>query len=99
MADYIKIVPERLKEEASTVRICRNQHDDIISRLNNLILTLGDEWNGEAQAAFLIKYKDMQVKFRQFSEMLGVFAEDMETFAAKMQETDWSLAAQIRNLL
>ena len=98
MADFIKVIPEQLRERAGSVRVCRAQHDDIIRRLNNLVLTLGDNWNSEAQAAFLTKYQGMQKDFRQFSEMLESFAEEMDVFSSKMQEADQVLAAKIREL-
>jgi hypothetical protein len=40
----------------------------------------------------------MQKDFRQFSEMLESFAEEMDVFSSKMQEADQVLAAKIREL-
>ena len=98
MADFIKIVPERLKEEAGKIRGYKAEHEDIISRLNNLVFTLDESWEGEAQTAFVGKYQSMQREFQSFSTMLEMYAVEMEQIATKMQTADDTLLAKIGNL-
>lgn len=98
MADLIKISPERVKDEANRVRDFRDEHLDIMSRLNNLVMILTESWEGEAQTAFVSKYQGMKNKFAEFEEMLSQVATDMDNSANKMQQTDVSLASRINSL-
>lgn len=98
MADYILITPEQLKERASKVREYRQQHVDIMSKFNNLVLNLTESWQGDAQQAFVAKYQGMKDKFNKFDEALGKYAVDMDDTADIMQETDQSLASKINSL-
>lgn len=98
MSDYIMISPEQVKEEASTVRNYRQQYIDVMSKIKNLVLTLSESWDGEAQNAFVSKYQGMQKDFEKFAETLEEFAVNMDDISNKMQQTDLSLASQIRGL-
>lgn len=98
MADVIKITPERLKDEASKVRNYREEHDNAISRLTNLVMSLCDTWDGEAQMAFVSSYENFKPKLDKFSQTLEKYAQDMDKISNKMQTTDQSLAGKIRSL-
>lgn len=98
MADFIKIIPERMREEANKVRSYRDEHVEIMSRLNNLVFSLSESWDGEAQRAFVSRYRGMQRKFEQFDEMLRSVSDAMDDNASKMQSADASLASRINSL-
>ena len=98
MADFIKIIPEKLKEEAGKVRAYKAEHEEIMSRLNNLVFTLDESWDGEAQVAFVRKYESMQREFQKFSTMSEQYATEMEQIADKMQTADNTLLSKIGNL-
>ena len=98
MADLILITPEQLKEQAVTVKQYREMHHEVINRLTNLVLNLGESWEGEAQDAFVSKYQGMQSTFTNFEEALGEFAVIMENISDKMQTTDQSLASKINSI-
>lgn len=98
MADFIKIIPERVKEEAGKVRECREQHIDLMDRLTNLVLHLADIWEGQAYDNFAANYKEMQAKISKFAETLESYAEEMDDVSNRMQETDQLLASKINSL-
>lgn len=98
MSDLIKIVPERVKEEARKIRECREQHTDIMDRLNNLIVNLADVWEGQAYQKFVSNYKDIQKQITKFVETLDSYAAEMDDASTRMQNTDNSLMAKINSL-
>lgn len=98
MADLIKIIPERVKEEAGKIRECREQHNDIIDRLNNLVMNLADIWEGQAYQNFVSNYQEIQKQIGKFVETLETYATEMDDASARMQDTDSSLMSKINNL-
>ncbi len=98
MADLIKIVPERVKEEAEKIRGCREQHTDVMDRLNNLVVGLVDIWEGQAYQNFVSNYKDIQKQITKFTETLDSYATEMDDASTRMQNTDNSLMSKINSL-
>lgn len=98
MADLIKIVPERVKEEADKIRDCREQHIDLMDRLTNLVINLGDIWEGQAYDAFSSSYKEIQKEILKFAEALENYAAKMDDVSNRMINTDQALASKINSL-
>ena len=87
----IQVTPEMLRGRAGDVRKNRAEHDATIQRLNQIVFGLEDVWKGEAQTAFVERYRSMEATFKNFSEMLEGYAKLMETAANQLQETDTAL--------
>lgn len=87
----IQVTPELLQAKANEVRSLRNNHDETMASLKNLIMALNEQWKGEAQDAFVAKYESMQPVFTNFSEMLEGYAQLMDTAAKELQATDQAL--------
>ena len=87
----IKVSPDMLQSRASEVRGFRSDHEQTIQRLTNLINGLNDVWTGDAQNAFVERYRSMEATFKNFSEMLEGYAKLMDTAANQLRETDQSL--------
>ena len=87
----IQVTPDMLRARAGDVRKNRGEHDATIQRLNQIVFGLNDVWKGEAQNAFVERYRSMEATFRNFSEMLEGYAKLMETAANQLQETDVAL--------
>lgn len=98
MADLIKIVPERVKEEVGKIRDCREQHIDLMDRLTNLVINLADIWEGQAYDTFSSSYKEMQKEISKFAEVLESYAAEMDDVSNRMQNTDQTLASKINSL-
>lgn len=98
MTDLIKIVPEQVREEAGKIRNCREQHIDLMDRLTNLVINLGDIWEGQAYDTFSSNYKEMQKEISRFAEVLEGYAAEMDDVSNRMQDTDQTLASKINSL-
>lgn len=93
----IQVTPELLTGKAGEVRTLKATHDDTMAKLRTLVLSLNENWKGEAQDAFVAKFESMQTTFTNFSTMLESYAKLMETAANEMQNTDQSLKASIQS--
>ncbi len=93
----IQVTPELLSGKASEVRTLKQNHDETMRQLNNLIMALNENWKGEAQDAFVAKYQSMQSTFTNFSEMLEGYAKLMDTAARELQNTDQALKNTMQN--
>lgn len=93
----IQVTPDLLHNKANELRSYKDQHDEAMSKMQNLIYGLNEVWKGEAQDAFLGKYESMQPTFTKFSQMLEDYAKLMDTAAQRLQETDQSLQATMNS--
>lgn len=93
----IQVTPETLRSKASDVRNYRQEHNDTMTKLKNLIYALNEIWKGDAQNAFLSKYESMQPTFTNFSELLEGYAKLMDTAANELEATDQSLKSTMNN--
>ena len=93
----IQVTPELLTGKATEVRGLKANHDEVISKLTNLVHALNENWKGEAQDAFVAKYDGMQSQFKQFSEMLEGYAKLMDTAANELQNTDQALKSTMNS--
>lgn len=92
MASSIQITPEELRGQSQTVRDYKEEQEEVMQKITNLILSIGEVWTGDAQVAFINKYQSMQPVFTSFANALEEFAELMQTAANEMEATDkkWS---------
>lgn len=88
----IQITPDMLRGKATELRGLKQQHDDNINKIKNLVNGLTDQWKGDAQTAFLEKFNSMQPTMQQFTEMLESFARKMDESANILQEADANAA-------
>lgn len=98
MAQTILVTPETLRSQAGQIRSYSQEHEEIIQRMTNLVLTLDEVWTGEAQAAFVNNFQGMRDIFNSFEEALLAYAQMMERVAEKMESTDRALQSRIRRI-
>lgn len=97
MAQTILITPGSMHAQAAQIRSLSGEHAEIMQRMTNLVLTLDEVWQGEAQKAFVTKYQGMTNTFTNFENTLLSFAQLMEQVANKMESVDQSMRSKINN--
>ena len=88
MANQILVNPSDLTAKSNQVRQYKESQHDIMNKITNLVMTLGEVWQGDAQNAFVSKYLSMQPVYDSFEEALEEFAALMEKVADEMVKTD-----------
>ena len=66
-----------------------------MSKLQNLVAALGDEWQGEAQTAFTNDFEHMKKTISSFSDALNRYARAMDKAADQLEATDQQLKSQM----
>lgn len=87
----IQITPESLKSESTSLRTLKSEHEAEMKKLRQLVLSLNEQWKGEAQDAFVSKYMELQPQFTKFIELLEGHARLMDTSAQELENTDKAL--------
>ena len=94
----IRITPETLQGQAKDLRSKKTQHEDIFQQMKQLVTSLSDEWQGEAQKAFYDSFSQKETFFRQFAEEIEKFTQFMEQAAEQMRATEEQLKGQAQQL-
>ena len=73
----------------------KSTHDDNITKMRTLVTNLSGVFEGEAATAYVAQFESMQATFTQFSEMIEMFAAELDTTANSFQEMDTTLASKL----
>lgn len=85
MAERIKLTPELLREQASTLTNDAVRNDDVIKSLDNVINGLVNGWEGPAQEAFRSSYNQKRATFDSFTDVMRKFSQEIINFADVME--------------
>lgn len=89
---------ENLRSAATGIRQCASEHADAIDRLNNLVHTLPEVWEGKAERKFIEEFKNMAEMFQKFDASLDQFSLELEEAAERMEDADRSLKQKISSI-
>ena len=88
MANIILVNPATMNEQSNQIRKYKEAHQEVMNKITNLVMTLCEVWQGEAQDAFVSKYLSMQPTYDSFENALEDFAVLMDKVAEEMRRTD-----------
>ncbi len=88
MANTILVNPSTMSEQSNQIRQYKETHNDVMNKITNLVMTIGEVWQGDAQNAFVSKFLSMQPVYDSFEEALEEFATLMDKVADEMKKTD-----------
>lgn len=94
----IQVNTSTLRSQAMQLKAYREQHIQTMNRLKSLILTLNDDWKGEAQGAFVTKYQSMQSDFTDFNNMLKEYYNLLKSVADEMEHVDQEMRSLIQKV-
>ena len=84
----IKVDPDVLDQKAKDIRSYKQNHDDAVTKLNNLITGLDAEWVGTAKTNYVNSYNEFKSTFTTFSENMEQLAKALETKATEYRAAD-----------
>lgn len=91
----IKIDADTLRKKATDIRNMKSNHDDNITKMRALVTNLSGVFEGEAATAYVNQFESMQATFTSFSEMIEMFAAELDTTANSFREMDITLASKL----
>ena len=95
----ITVSPEELRARARELRALRQQHLDLMKKMRILVLSLSEDWQGDAQKAFEQNFLAKSRVMNDLASTLEKYAELMESAAKETEKMDQSLLQSIKSLL
>ena len=88
MASTILVNPATMTEKSNQIRQYKEAHQEVMTKITNLVMNIGEVWQGDAQNAFISKFLSMQPVYDSFENALEEFATLMDKVAEEMKKTD-----------
>ncbi len=88
---------EELHNKARTYRGESEEVNAMTGRLDNLMTSLLDEWEGQAAEAFNAQYDGIRPSILKLEELLNDISIQLDNIADKVEEQDLSIASVIGN--
>lgn len=92
----IRITPENLRQQATTLRARKTDHANAYQAMKTLVNNLVQEWEGPAQQAFVDAFNGKEAEFKKFEADIEAFAVLMDKSANSMEQTENELKSQMR---
>ncbi len=84
----IRVTPDQLHERATEYRNQGRIVEDVISKLDNLLNVLEEEWEGNSAARYRSQYSDLRPSFISMQQLIGELATSLDQEATKFAEVD-----------
>ncbi|MFV0382119.1 MAG: WXG100 family type VII secretion target [Breznakia sp.] len=91
----IKLEHEELYAKASEYRNESEEVNAMLGRLDTLLGTLMEQWEGQAAVAFNNQYEEIKPSIQNLEQLLADVCEQLKKVADTMQEADNSIASGI----
>ena len=85
----ILLTPETMISQANQIRSYTQQHKEAMRKLGNLVVSLDEVWQGNAQDEFVAEFQQAKPIFDKFQS---------ERVARKMEAADKSGASSIKSV-
>ena len=95
----LSIRPEELRSRANELEQLRQQQLDVMKRLRILVMSLSDNWKGEAQEAFVQKFLSKNQEMNDLSTVLEQYISLAREAAQRAENVDNTLLAAVYKLL
>ena len=94
----IRIDTLTLENQAKKLDSLKATHDNNYAEIKSLILSLTQEWEGEANAAFMQSFNDRDPIFKQFTQDIESFSARMKNAANDMRAAEEAVKAKMNQL-
>ena len=96
MANQIRMTPETMRTRANEYTTQANNLQQIITKMDNLLKQLQQEWEGDASNAYAQRFAELRPGFVKAKELVDEISTSLKSTANIVEETDKSIAGQFR---
>jgi WXG100 family type VII secretion target len=97
MARTIRITPDIMDKRAGEYRQRGTELNDLIAKMDNMLIKLMSEWQGEAASSYSDRWHgDLRPTFQRASDLIEEIAVALNKTAGILRDVDAQLAAQMR---
>ena len=97
MANQIRMTPETMRTRASEYTTQASNIQDTITKLDNLLTQLQQEWEGDASRAYAEKFKQLRPGFVKTKDLVDEISAALKKAAQIVEDTDRNIAGQFRS--
>ena len=99
MANFLRVTPEQVKEKSTEVDTKGQEITKLAASANEIVQTLsGRIWSGEAQQAYITRFKSLQEDIERLNKLITDEAQHLYTIAAEYSTTEETNIAASGNL-
>ncbi len=92
MAGQIRITPDQMRSRASQFRTEGSTFEGVISKMQNLINNLQQEWEGEASSKFAQQFSSLKPSFNNMRQLIDDIAGQLDATAKAVEELDRNIS-------
>lgn len=96
MQGQIRISPEQMRSKAAQYRTQAEVIEGTIKKMDSLLSELQSEWEGSSSEAYAARFAEVRPGFISAKQLVSDIAQSLDTTASIMEETDTSIASQLR---
>lgn len=86
---------EALDQKCAELRSASAELEDYMNQIESVVLSIGNEWQGDAERAYTARLLYIRQEFRGITGFLEGYAELLETISAKYEAYDKELSSKI----
>lgn len=94
MAGQIRITPEEMDRKGDAFFKERDNFNDVVENMNNLIIQLQSEWEGAASESFASQFEALKPSFQAVYELIDDIGNQCKATALAVQELDNEIASK-----
>ncbi len=94
MAGQIRITPDQMRTRASEFRTEGQNFEDVITKMQNLINTLQEEWEGEASRKFADQFEALKPSFIEVRNLIDDIGGQCDATAEALESLDQEIASK-----
>lgn len=93
MAGQIRITPDQMRGRANEYRKEAENVQNVINRMDSLLNSLQDEWEGEASKAYAARFQELRPNFVAAKDLIDEIAKSLDSTAASLESVDQQIAS------
>lgn len=94
--NQFRLTPDLMRERAGDFRTARDNYNDVVSRMNDLINQLQDEWEGQASRSFAAQFDGLKPSFESMRQLIEDIASQLDATANIVEQMDTDIASNFR---
>jgi len=94
MAGQIRITPDQMRTRATEFRTEGQNFEDVITKMQNLINTLQEEWEGEASRKFAEQFDALRPSFVEVRNLIDHIGGQFDGTADALENLDREIASK-----
>lgn len=92
----IRLTPDMMRLRAKEYRNESHKMDEVVKKLNTLLLSLQSEWDGKSAVAFQNQYESLKPSLNQMVNLIESIATQLTQTANSIEALDQEIANRLR---